>query len=380
MISRTGWAVGLGSPLLVVIGLVFGYPFFVVVGAAGAISFVGGIVWMRFRPDLEVERQIVPDRVVVGDDAHGVLTVANRATSAVPPLLARDAVGDDGVYVLLPRIPATAAVAAEYRLPTRRRGMFDVGPLVLRRSDPFGLFVFEHHHGTHVPFWVHPKRHALRALPASEIRSLEGPTTDSAPRGTTAFHALREYVLGDELRHVHWRTSARTGTLMVKQHVDTSLPDVTVVLDTRREAHTPESFEEAVEIAASVLVSATVERFPVRLVTTAGASVSSAGGENAGPRFLDQLALVELEDTGSFATVREHLNRRWAGHVGVVVAGTLSDADVQPVSSLLKLVRKLIVVRTRPQTSAPMRSSDVTLIDAERSGAFAAFWNTHRRM
>ena len=76
---------------------------------------------------------------------------------------------------------------------------------------------------------------------------------DTAPEGTIAFQGLRPYVVGDDLRMVHWRTTARTGTLMVKKHVDTNRPQVVVLLDDRAGSYPANRwFEEAVEVAASL--------------------------------------------------------------------------------------------------------------------------------
>ena len=153
------------------------------------------------------------------------------------------------------------------------------------RQDPFGLVRVEQVRGEVTTAFVHPPTVELDPLPASFERSLDGPTSDTAPQGNQAFHQLREYVPGDDRRMIHWRSSARTGTLMVRQHVDTSLPDLTVVLDTRaaRWEGDDDAFEVAVEIAASLVVTCARRGFPVRLLTTDGqhwdAPVRPAGGD-----------------------------------------------------------------------------------------------------
>ena len=83
-----------------------------------------------------------------------------------------------------------------------------------------------------------------------------------------AFHRLREYVPGDDLRLVHWRSSARSGRLVVKHNVDTSQPFSVVLLDVRPGGYTAESFESAIDVAASVLVSSAAGKAPVELRLT----------------------------------------------------------------------------------------------------------------
>ena len=73
------------------------------------------------------------------------------------------------------------------------------------RRDTFELFRRTRGHADVERIWVYPRLLGLRALPTGEARTLEGPTSDTAPQGTVTFHRLREYVDGDDLRLVHWR-------------------------------------------------------------------------------------------------------------------------------------------------------------------------------
>lgn len=108
-------------------------------------------------------------------------------------------------------------------------------------------------------------------MPTGAGRSLDG-RVDGVPHGSITFDSLREYVVGDELRRVHWRTSARVGELMVRENVDTSLPRLVVLLDNRAAAHpqrsagVAESFESACEAAASVVTAAHRADLPVLML------------------------------------------------------------------------------------------------------------------
>src|SRR4029450_8403489 len=123
-------------------------------------------------------------------------------------------------------------------------------------------------------------------------RSMDG-RVDRVPHGSITFAALREYVVGDDLRHVHWRTSARVGELMVREHVDTSLPRVVLLLDDRAGAHIvgaegEATFESVCEAAASVLVAAFREDIHVEIQLVCG-DAAAGGHVDAGP-LLDLLA------------------------------------------------------------------------------------------
>ena len=141
-------------------------------------------------------------------------------------------------------------VHADIPVPTHRRGPVSLGPWVLERVDPWGLMRRRVGEVEGVALLVVPRVRpvSLAALP-SALADFGG----SAEMGTTTFATLREYVIGDELRHVHWRSSAKTGKLMMRQYVDVTRPRITLVLVAEERAYTSaDEFEEAVDFIASL--------------------------------------------------------------------------------------------------------------------------------
>ena len=110
-----------------------------------------------------------------------------------------------------------------YSIPTDRRGKLAVGPAVVSRADPAGLLRRSVAH-PNTTVWVHPRWGLVRPLPVGFAKDLEGPTSDASPAGDVAFHAIRPYVIGDDPRHIHWMSSARTGEPMVRHYVDNRRP------------------------------------------------------------------------------------------------------------------------------------------------------------
>jgi uncharacterized protein (DUF58 family) len=158
----------------------------------------------------------------------------------------------------------------EYRIPTARRGVLQVGPLLLRRRGLAGLAESRSVAGGTVPVRVVPRVLPVRGLPSGVRRGHVG-ADERVERGGTDLVGLREYVRGDDLRRLHWATSARTGTLMVREDADPARPHLAVILDDRASAYPdPDGFEDAVELAASLITAATSAGHPVRLLATSG--------------------------------------------------------------------------------------------------------------
>ncbi|MER7169587.1 DUF58 domain-containing protein, partial [Micromonospora sp. NPDC000207] len=264
-------AVGVG---FLAAGFWFGYPELTVLGAVAALAVGYALVTAVWRPRLAVSRRADPDRVARGDPASMVLTVRNAGRLRSTSLVAEDRCGGRTVAVPLLRLRPGRDTQVRYDVPTLRRGVVPVGPLRVTRRDPLGLVELARPYGGTVPVWVHPRIHRLSATPTGVGRSLDG-RVDAVPHGSITFDSLREYVVGDELRRVHWRTSARVGELMVRENVDTSLPRLVVVVDNREAAHpgvvdgVVESFESVCEAAASVVSAAFHADLPVTLLLVA---------------------------------------------------------------------------------------------------------------
>jgi uncharacterized protein (DUF58 family) len=194
---------------------------------------------------------------------------------------------------------------------------------------------------------------------------------------------LREYVPGDDRRMIHWRSSARTGSLMVRQHVDTSLPDLTVVLDTRsdRWAGDPGAFEVAVEIAASLVVTCARQGFPVRVRTTDGQHWDTPFGSPAVTYYLDRLAGVapDAPPDAVLGGVERAIGGSARGYAVVVVTGRSVPDDVRSLAPLVGRFASVTLVDTSPAAGPPVAVPAVRRIDACTAAVFATRWNARGR-
>ncbi len=286
---------------LLAAGFAFGYRELAALGCACLGALAGAAGFVAWRPHLDVAREVAPDRVMRGESSTVRLEITNASRLFGASLVAQDPTRPGSpVAVPVVRLRPGRVTSTSYAVPTRRRGVVEVGPLEITRRDLLGLVGVVRRYGDSASVWVRPRAYPIAAVPVGLSRSMDG-RVDRVPHGSITFAALREYVVGDDLRQVHWRTSARVGALMVREHVDTSLPRVVVLVDDRSGAHirdgrgeSTDSFEAACEAAASVVVAAVREgvHVEVQLVRTGTASATDT---DAGP-LLDLLAEAMLAD------------------------------------------------------------------------------------
>jgi uncharacterized protein (DUF58 family) len=159
------------------------------------------------------------------------------------------------------------------------------------------------------------------------------------------FHRLREYVIGDDLRTVHWPSTARLGKLVVRHYVDTAQPYTVVLVDLRPEVYSPETFEEAMDVAASVATSMSWGKSPVQIRSTAGERVGGPGQRDPVP-LVDYLTNVAPTPGGSLSAQLVAL-RRDRGSALVVVTGEI-DVESLPVIASMSRFDHVIVTSLVP--------------------------------
>ncbi|MFE9655647.1 DUF58 domain-containing protein [Micromonospora sp. NPDC006431] len=379
-ITARGVGLLVAAVVLLGVGFRYAYPELTVLGAAAGVAVGYAAVTAAWRPRLAVDRVADPDRVARGEPAAMTLTVRNTGRLRAANLVAEDRCGGRLVPVPLLRLRPGRDTEVRYDVPTHRRGVVPVGPLRVTRRDPLGLVALARSYGGMVPVWVHPRIHPLTAVPTGAGRSLDG-RTDSVPHGSITFDSLREYVVGDELRRVHWRTSARVGELMVRENVDTSLPRIVVVLDNRAAAHpervdgVAESFESGCEAAASVVAAAVREDLPVSLLLVAPDDDSTGGGA------LDRLAAVELADRGADAlrTALSRLRQERLGDTVVFLTGPGARSELGYVGALRGAYPSVVVGVFGAAGPTPAGAAGLVVVDAADGAEFAAEWDGIRR-
>ncbi len=259
-----------------VISRVFGVPELAMAAVATLVLTGLAVVYtLVSSAQLTARRTVHPPRLF--HDAEGAVEIRLRNAGRLPTAILQvedtvtPAIADGGRFVLSPLSPGTV-VTARYRLHGRHRGRFPIGPLTVRLRDPFGLAARGHRFGATDDVIVYPP---VWRLPADvPLGGTLGSGGEGRPRPLASGDELanvREYVRGDDLRKVHWRSTAHRGKIMVRQDESRSTPAATIVLDTRASAHRGSgphaSFEAAVSAAASVTYHVSERGFSTRLLT-----------------------------------------------------------------------------------------------------------------
>ena len=292
----------------------------------------------RSRYRLGLVRTVSPIQVSVGQPARVQLDLTNDGRMPTGLLLLEEQVpymlGTRPRFVV-DRMGPQWRRSVAYVVRSDLRGRYPIGPMTVRVSDPFGLVEMNRTFRSTSALVVTPRVVALPVIPLSGAWTGSG---DNRPRafasGSAEDVTVREYRRGDDLRRVHWRSSAHAGELMVRREEQPWQSRATLFLDNRASSHrgggATSSLEHAVSATASVAVHLVQRGFVVRLVTAAGEESGGAWHEHSsasaetGP-LLESLAVLDAVD-------REHLDTRWLldpGHSGLLVAvlGQVGDQE-----------------------------------------------------
>jgi uncharacterized protein (DUF58 family) len=309
----------------------------------GALPLLSAAVVARTRYRLVCSRTLQPHRISVGATARVVLRLTNMSRLPAGTLLLEDrlpyALGSRPRLVL-ERLGGHQSSSVAYTVRADVRGRYEVGPLVVRVTDPFGLCELTRAFPSIDKLTVIPQVTPLQAIRLTGEYSGSG---DSRAR-SVAVHgeddvATREYRHGDDLRRVHWRSTAKAGELMVRREEQPWESRATIVLDTRMKAHRGEgptsSFEWTVAAAASIAVHLRHAGFRLRLVTETGTDIDSGQGDGASVgELLDHLAEVRLSRRGDLTHLVRQVRTRDDGGLVIALLGALGKEEADAVAAL----------------------------------------------
>ena len=245
------------------------------------------------RPNHDVTLELHQPRVPVGEPGLGRVLVHGRP-GGTPAATVELPVGRAVARFRVASLGENDEHEELFSIPTRHRGVIPVGPVRTVQADPVGLIRRTRVFSEPMELFVHPRMVPLELATVGFLKDVEGITTANLSSSDVSFHALRDYVPGDDRRAVHWRTTARTGRLMVRQFEETMRAHLLLILSTLRDDYASEDdFETAVSVTASLAVAALREERQVSLYTFEG-PVAFPNAMGA----LDELCRVTQIDKG----------------------------------------------------------------------------------
>lgn len=301
-----------------------------ILAVAGALAVALSLLRVALaRPRVSVTRTVRPASVHVGSRARVEVAVTSTGRRPSPVLTLRDPIGDRvGAHLVVAPLSKGDTARATYRLPTHRRGEVPIGPLVAEVTDPSGLARGGRSVAGPVRLLVLPRIDRITPLgraPGSEPLAGHDGRPSAAGAGDT-FHALRPYVVGDDIRRVHWPMSARTDDLVVRHDEEPRQGRLTLVLDVEQRRSRPDGFEHMVSAAASIAAAHWHRGDIVRLVATDGADTGWITGQVAFDHLLETLALVETVDHADLGRTLAQTPATTDALVAVV--GNLTDPEI----------------------------------------------------
>lgn len=349
VVSTLGWIVVASAAVSAVLAVGLGWAEFAFIAATLVAALVIAAVFVFGRSTYRVGIELNPRRVVAGDRALGRLTVANSGARPLLPTRMELPVGESQADFTIPRLAPDAETEELFAVPTARRALILAGPAISVRGDQLGLFRRVNRWTDRIELFVHPRTVRLAATARGLVRDLEGQTTKVITDSDLAFHALRTYEAGDDIRNVHWRTSARTGQLMVRQYQETRRSQLLLAFDAERSHFaSDDEFELGVEVLASIGCQVIREETQMQ-------ALWQGGGMRVGTptALLDDSCRIQPVD-GTHASLREFLRqatlRLQAPSLAVTVVGSAVEAaELRGASALWGTDTETIVIRVDEQ-------------------------------
>jgi len=264
-ITNRGWAWVFISAFSLLCGVSAGWAELIALGVAGLVTFGFASLYALFTHAHEVSFHLEHSRVSVGQDAALTVRVTNPTSRSLPGLDIFIPLDEEQISCEVNRLRRGQHEDIALPIPTDHRGVISVGPARVVRQDPLGLISREVTHGDAATLFVHPVTVPLMSMSTGFVRDLEGNPTTDLTDNDLSFHALREYLPGDDRRNIHWKSTAKTGQFMVRQYEQTRRSHLMIALDCDPAAYAGGAapgtlgegeYELAVSAAASIGVRA----------------------------------------------------------------------------------------------------------------------------
>jgi uncharacterized protein (DUF58 family) len=378
MPTLRGWALSGAGLALIVLWYALGEVELLLTGAFLLLAQAVALIQVRTRlAEVEVSRRLGSSTVHDGETTTVTLLVENTSKRAASRLTIEDDVNRLGVAVFeVAKLKRRETATATYRVTCRPRGVYRVGPTVVRVNDALGLAETAEQIGPADRIVVYPAVEELDGFPIvrGQDPAMQASRPEHARRGGEDFYTLREYQQGDDLRRVHWPSSARTDQLMIRQLETPWQSRALVLLDVRSANYeSQDAFEKAVSGAATIITHLVGSGFDADLWAGDAEAIDASRYSSA----MERLALVQPDPAIDIEAVAGRIRQKGGGGALVIVTG-VADRPLLGVQQLLSGDYPTTVLMTAsastPQTLVGFHRMGVTTVSVAPDQPWAPAW------
>jgi uncharacterized protein (DUF58 family) len=304
-----------------------------------ALPIVAVVLVSRRRLTLRASRSVSHSRFRVGDEITASVSVTGTSVFTMGGLMLEDTLPRqaDGVFrFTVDTLHPQETRAVTYQLPPLPRGRYEIGPLTLRLVDAFGLVELHRSFETTSPIVILP---AVTPLTTATLPTAREGVGDAGSRalGISGIEdiSIREYRLGDDLRKVHWRSTARTGQMMVRQDEQPWDGEVSLVIDDRASAHRGTGMDSSFEwtVAAAASIAEHLVRRGYQLAIIVGGARRTWSGSGA---LADLLADVSPARRATVRDLMPLLHETSADSTVIAIVAGLGSPDTAALAELVR--------------------------------------------
>ena len=251
-VTPAGWLV-IAAAVLLPVGVAVGWVELIGAGAVALVLLIIAVPFLFGGHSYAVDLSLTAERVVAGGEVSGGVIVTNTSKRIALPGRIDIPTGNGLADIHVPLLRAGHSHEDKLTIAAPHRGVITVGPVTSVRTDPLGIIKREVEWVDLHDIFVHPLTASIPSTNAGFIKDLEGNPSSIIVDSDISFHAIREYAYGDAQRHIHWKSTAKTGKLMVRQFEETRRSRLAIVLNLDvTEYANDDEFEMAVSVAGSL--------------------------------------------------------------------------------------------------------------------------------
>ena len=351
-VSTLGWVtIGIGALSFAAFAR-FGWHELLAIGAIMTTMMLAALLMSLGNTGFRASIDVSNKRVAVGDEVCVNVDIDNPGRTATTTARGDLPIGTMHERFSIPMLAPSQSKRTVVQFTAMSRAVLGIGPLRVRKGDPFGLARHEKDLAERVTIFIHPRIVHLPNLDAGVARDLEGQPSGQIVDDDLDFYGLREYRPGDDVRNVHWLSSSKTGTLMIRQYEATRRTDTSLTISVNPEDYTsPDEFELALSVYASIGVQCLALNRPL---------ASHAANAHATPKlamaFLDSCSTIVPDRGDDPNLVRSTLAHTPDASFYYFVVGSIKSIDqVKRMLLALPASARRLVIQTVPGANKSIR-------------------------